>query len=97
MQDYLRQLTPRHHQPPVLMGTLGRIRSLNSLSVSDSVLRRVIASLTPDSSHHSARCLFDKYFGVLENCPSIIGDKLRLKASCQGDFRWWLKEKGFPT
>src|SRR4028118_728926 len=71
MNTPVRQLTPQHHQPPVLMGSLGRIRSLNSLSVSDSMLRRAIASLTADSSHHSARCLFDKYFGVLENCPSI--------------------------
>ena len=28
---------------------------------------------------------------------STIGDKLRLKASCQGNFRWWLKEQGFPS
>src|SRR4028119_1432959 len=67
----VRQLTPLHHQPPVLMGSLGRIRSLNSLDVSDSMLRRAIASLTADPSHHSTRCLLDKYFGVLENCPSI--------------------------
>jgi hypothetical protein len=53
------------------MGSLGRIRSLNSLAVSDSMLRRAIASLTADPSHHSLRCLLDKYFGVLENCPSI--------------------------
>ena len=26
-----------------------------------------------------------------------IGDKLRLKASCQGNFRWWLKEQGLPS
>ena len=25
--------------------------------------------------------------------PGTIGDKLRLKASCQGNFRWWLQEK----
>src|SRR4028118_2065810 len=67
----VRQLTPLHHQPPVLMGPLGRIRSLNSLAVSDSMLRRAIASLTADPSHHSVRCLLDKYFGVLENCPFI--------------------------
>src|SRR4028119_440664 len=71
MNTPVRQLTPEHHQPPVLMSSFGRMRSLNSLSVSDSMLRRAIASLTADSSHHSARCLFDKYFGLLENCPSI--------------------------
>ena len=27
----------------------------------------------------------------------VIGVKLRLKASCQGDFRQWLKEKWFST
>src|SRR4028118_1441809 len=26
-----------------------------------------------------------------------IGDKLRLKARCQGNFRWWLKEQGLPS
>src|SRR4028118_599 len=71
MNTPVRQLTPEHHQPPVLMSSFGRMRSLNSLSVSDSMLRRAIASLTADPSHHSIRCLFDKYFGVLENCPSI--------------------------
>jgi hypothetical protein len=68
------------------MGSLGRIRSLNSLSVSDSMLRRAIASLTADPSHHSMRCLLDKFFGVLENCPSIglllsYMEFARLKAS----------------
>src|SRR4028118_1139691 len=71
MNTPVRQLTPEHHQPPVLMSSFGRMRSLNSLSVSDSMLRRPIASLTADPWHHSARCLLDKYFGVLENCPSI--------------------------
>src|SRR5918998_1567636 len=86
MNTPVRQLTPPHHQPPVLMSSLGRMRSLNSLSVSDSMLRRAIASLTADPSHHSTRCLLDKYFGVLENCPSIelllsYMDFARLKAS----------------
>ena len=27
----------------------------------------------------------------------FIGDKLRLKARCQGNFRWWLKEQGLPS
>ncbi len=28
---------------------------------------------------------------------TAIGDKLRLKARCQGNFRWWLKEQGLPS
>jgi hypothetical protein len=39
------------------------------------------------------------FLGRFRRCNHLtpIGDKLRLKASCQGDFRWWLNEKRFST